>query len=70
MFFLSSIKYIDDIVSFSTDWELETLIYMNKPKFMVIGDDYRDKKIIGAEHIEEIIFITRDGKSTSNIVNR
>jgi len=70
MFFLSSIKYIDDIVSFSTDWELETLIYMNKPKFMVIGDDYRDKKIIGAEHIEEIIFITRDDKSTSNIVNR
>jgi len=70
MFFLSSIKYIDDIVSFSTDWEFETLIYMNKPKFMVIGDDYRDKKIIGAEHIEEIIFITRDDKSTSNIVNR
>ena len=69
MTFLSSIKYIDEVISFSSDWELETLIYMNKPKFMVIGDDYRDKKIIGAEHIQEIIFVTRDGKSTSSILD-
>lgn len=67
---LSSIKYIDQIVSFSSDDELKSLIYNVKPKFMVIGDDYRDKTIIGSEHIETIYYVTRDSHSTSNILNR
>jgi len=67
---LSSIKYIDQVVSFSTDRELESLIYNIKPKFMVIGDDYRDKPIIGSDHIGEIFYVTRDNHSTSNILNR
>jgi len=70
MLMLMSIKHIDTVTPFSSDWELETLIYMSKPDYMVIGDDYRGKRIIGAEHIKEIVYITRDEKSTSNIVNR
>jgi hypothetical protein len=37
---------------------------------MLIGDDYRDKPIIGSEFIKEIIYVTRDGKSTSDIVKQ
>jgi bifunctional ADP-heptose synthase (sugar kinase/adenylyltransferase) len=70
MLFLSSIKYIDQIASFATDDELESLIYNIKPEFMVIGDDYKHKPIIGSQHIGEIFYVTRDGKSTSDIVDR
>jgi hypothetical protein len=37
---------------------------------MVIGDDYRGQDIIGSQFIEEIIYVTRDGKSTSDIMDR
>jgi len=67
---LSSIKYIDRVVSFSSNEELTAHIENIRPKFMVIGDDYRDKPIIGSQFIENIYYVTRDGKSTSNIVNR
>ena len=68
MYVLSSIKYINQLVSFATDTELESLIYNIKPKFMVIGDDYRNKPIIGSEHIENIFYVTRDDKSTTNVL--
>ena len=67
---LSSIKYIDWVTSFSSDHQLESIITSIRPDFMVIGDDYRGKPIIGSQHINKIIYITRDGKSTSDIVNR
>jgi bifunctional ADP-heptose synthase (sugar kinase/adenylyltransferase) len=70
MIFLSSIKYIDTIVPFASDNELEYYIGEIKPHYMLIGDDYRDKPIIGSEFVGEIIYVTRDGKSTSDIVGR
>jgi D-beta-D-heptose 7-phosphate kinase/D-beta-D-heptose 1-phosphate adenosyltransferase len=70
MLFLSSIKYIDVIVPFSSDDELEHYICEVEPDYMLIGDDYRDKPIIGSDFIREIIYVTRDGKSTSDIVGR
>jgi cytidyltransferase-like protein len=70
MMFLSSIKYIDVIVPFSSDDELEHYICEVEPDYMLIGDDYRDKPIIGSIFIKEIIYVTRDGKSTSGIVDR
>lgn len=67
---LSSIKYIDSVTSFSTDDELKSIIANIKPDFMLIGDDYRNKPIIGSQYIKNIIYITRDHHSTSSIVNR
>jgi D-beta-D-heptose 7-phosphate kinase/D-beta-D-heptose 1-phosphate adenosyltransferase len=68
--FLSSIRYIDYVLTFASDDELESHISDIQPDYMVIGDDYRDKPIIGSEFIKEIIYVTRDGKSTSDIVDR
>ena len=70
MMFLSSIKYIDVVVPFASDDELEHYICEIEPDFMLIGDDYRDKPIIGSIFIKEIIYITRDGKSSSDLINR
>jgi cytidyltransferase-like protein len=68
--FLSSIKYVDWVTPFSTDDELIATIERIKPHYMLIGDDYRGRPILGSQHIENIIYITRDGKSTSDIINR
>ena len=70
MIFLSSIKYIDTIVPFASDNELEYYIGEIKPHYMLIGDDYRDKPIIGSEFVGEIIYVTRDGKSSSDLIER
>ena len=68
--FLKAIKYIDGVQSFSTDGELNELIKSHKPRYMLIGDEYRDKTIIGSEHIKEIVYVKKyGGLSTSNIVN-
>ena len=70
MLFLSSIKFIDVVVPFASDDELYHYICEIEPDIMLIGDDYRDKPIIGSEFIKEIIYVTRDGKSTSDIVKQ
>mgnify|MGYP001344242430 FL=1 len=68
--FLKAIKYIDAVVSFSTDDELIELIKEHSPRYMLIGDDYKDKKIIGSEFIKEIIYVKRYGDlSSSDIIN-
>ena len=64
-----SIAKIDSVASFATDKELKSLIRNLKPRFMVIGDDYRDKPIIGASFIEEIFYVTRDEHSSTKLIN-
>jgi len=68
--FLGAIKYVDCVYLFDTDKELKTCIKSFKPDLMVIGEDYRDKPIIGSEHINEIIYVERyGGLSSSDIIN-
>ena len=68
--FLRSIKYIDMIHSFGTDEELSNIIKDYLPRYMLIGDDYKDKEIIGSEWVKEIIYVPRyQGLSSSNIIN-
>ncbi len=68
--FLGAIKYVDCVYLFDTDKELKTCIKSFKPDLMVIGEDYRDKPIIGSEYIDEIIYVERyEGLSSSDIIN-
>ncbi len=70
MEFLRAIKYIDEVYAFHSDDMLRNLIEVQLPKFMVIGDDYKEKEIIGSEYIENIIYVPRyGGLSSSNIIN-
>jgi len=66
---LLSIKDIDYVSTFASNAQLEALIRDIKPKFMVIGDDYRDKPIIGSQYIEKIIYITRDEHSSTKLID-
>ena len=68
--FLLSIKYVDKITVFGSDEELENKIKIYNPDYMVIGDDYKDKHIIGSQYIKEIIYFDRiKEKSTTTILN-
>ena len=68
---LNSIKYIDDVVWFGTDCELDTQVFLSWADVMVVGSDYVDKKVIGSRHVKEVKFFRRiDGYSTTQIVER
>ena len=68
--FLGAIKYVDCVYLFDTDKDLKTCIKSFKPDLMIIGEDYRDKPIIGSEYIDEIIYVERyEGLSSSDIIN-
>jgi len=68
-FALESIRYIDKVVVFRSTLELENLIKDIKPDIMVIGSDWRGKKVIGGEYAKELKFFDRiAGYSTTNIL--
>ena len=70
---ISNLAYtmqFDSIMSFATDKELKALICAIKPKFMVIGDDYRNKDIVGSSCIENIFYVTRDEHSSTKLINQ
>lgn len=69
MEFLKSIKYVNDVVCFSTDEELAQKIKEYDPDFMIIGSDYKNKPIIGSEYPKKIVYFERiDDLSTTKIL--
>jgi D-beta-D-heptose 7-phosphate kinase/D-beta-D-heptose 1-phosphate adenosyltransferase len=69
MDFISSIRFVDSVVSFDSDDELINRIHEWKPDIMVIGDDYKLEQIIGVEYIPHIEFFKKiEGISTSKIL--
>jgi cytidyltransferase-like protein len=68
--FLYGIKYVTDVVTFSSDEELIEEIKIYGPDIMVIGDDYNYNSIIGKEFIPEIKFFKKvPNKSTTKILS-
>ena len=66
---LESIRYIDEVVSFDIDSELETQILLSGASIIVVGSDYKNKKVIGQQHCTELKFFDRiDEYSTTNIL--
>lgn len=67
--FLHAIKYIDDVVVFSSAGELETHIKRFSPDILLIGDDYIGKPVVGSQYAKKVVFIPRyGGLSSSKIV--
>ena len=48
--FLKSLKIVDDVYIFDTPDELRDLVKLNEIDFMVVGDQYRNKEVIGHEN--------------------
>jgi len=67
---LAAIKFIDEVKVFDTDAELEEQITLCGAKIIVVGSDYKNKKIIGNNLVDKIIFYDRISRySTTKILN-
>ena len=66
---LNSIKYIDMVVPFKSTEELEMKIKYWSPTIMVIGSDWKGKKVVGREYTGKVDFFDRiEGYSTTEIL--
>jgi len=69
--FLRAIKYIDGVVTFSSEDELQAQIKRFSPDILLIGDDYRGKTIVGSQYAKKIVFVPRyGGLSSTMIINQ
>jgi rfaE bifunctional protein nucleotidyltransferase chain/domain len=70
MDFISSIRFVDNVVFFNSDDELINHIKNYEPDIMVIGGEYRYKEIIGLEFVPKIEFFEKiPNYSTTKILN-
>jgi rfaE bifunctional protein nucleotidyltransferase chain/domain len=67
--FLLSIKYIDQVVIFSSEEDLCNQLIKNHIDTIVIGDDYKHKRVVGQDIIDNIVFFQKiKNLSTTNIL--
>lgn len=68
---LQAIKYIDFVFTFGNEKELIDLIEYIEPDVLCIGEEYRNKRIVGKELFKEIIYIPKyDDLSSTKILNK
>ena len=68
-FLLENLKAVDRVLLFNTDEELTDLVKIIEPDIMIVGSDYKNKRVIGSEHAKELKFFDRiDGYSTTKII--
>jgi glycerol-3-phosphate cytidylyltransferase len=71
MLILSSCKYVDEVVEYSTEEELYRLMKEKKADIRFLGEDYRGRKITGADLPIEIYYTSRShGLSTSLFIRK
>ena len=71
MLILKSCKYVDDVLSYNSEAELMDILALKKIHVRFMGDDYRNRKITGAEFKIPIFYTNRDhGFSTTYYLNK
>ena len=70
IFNLLQIEGVSGIVVFDSDKELSDLIKEYQPDIFVIGEEYRDKGIIGRKHAKKIEYVPKvEGFSTTGLLD-
>jgi D-beta-D-heptose 7-phosphate kinase/D-beta-D-heptose 1-phosphate adenosyltransferase len=68
-FFISKLIDVDKVVDFATKHDLERLIEEMAPDILIVGSDWREKEVVGAQYAKEVRFFERiDGYSTTKII--
>jgi len=68
-YFLENIKNIDKVFIFNSHKVLEEKLNKMKPDVMIIGDEYKNRTVIGSRYAKELKFFEKlDGHSTTKIV--
>ena len=69
--FLEAIRYVDTVVSFDTDEQLNDLVRFYNVDTMVVGEEYKGRRIVGGECVKNIIFYPKQyGLSTTKLINQ
>ena len=68
---LSNLKAVDKVLVFNSDIELESIIEQYNPDIMLVGSDWKNKKVIGSEYAKELVLFDRviDESTTKTIEN-
>jgi rfaE bifunctional protein nucleotidyltransferase chain/domain len=66
---LQSLKFIDEVHTFGSTRGLELLIKKISPDVLIIGSDWRGKKVVGEQYAKKVKFFEKiNGYSTTNIL--
>ena len=66
---LLSLKGVDSVYIYNTAEELNETVRVLSPHIMVIGDDYKDKTVIGSQHAGSVQFFPKiSGYSTTQML--
>lgn len=67
---LESLRFVDEVVGFGSEQELIDQIKLYQPDVMIVGSDYKDKRVIGAEHAKNVRYFERIAEiSTTTILS-
>jgi len=68
---LQAIRWVDKVVVFDTDDEMRSYITSFDIDYMVIGDQYKDKPVIGEECAKQgVIYYPTDKRSSTDIIEK
>ena len=68
---LVNLKMIDSVVAFHDEDELRYFITKFETDYLIIGDQYKDKLVIGAECAKlGVIYFPTDQRSSTNIIEK
>jgi D-beta-D-heptose 7-phosphate kinase/D-beta-D-heptose 1-phosphate adenosyltransferase len=67
---LFHVKGVDEVSIFDSDEELINTVRSYQPDIMIVGSDYKNKKVIGSEYAKRLIFFDRIEEYSSTKVIR
>jgi len=68
---MANLRMVDEAVIFHNDDELRYFIEVFSIDYMIVGDQYRDKEVIGRENAKiGVVFYPVDNRSTTNIIEK
>ena len=68
---LESLAVVDEVVIYNTEDEMCDFISMFNIDYIVIGDDYKDKKVLCRNFSEnDVVFFTKDEHSSTDIIDK
>lgn len=67
---LESCKYVDEVISYNSEEELENILKTKNIDIRFLGDDYKDKPITGAGFSKEIYYTDRSHGLSSSLYKK
>lgn len=68
---LMGIKGVKSVMIFSTQSDLSSLYRFLAPDYIVVGDEYRTKRVVGSEYAGKLVFFKKiPGYSSTSVVER